>query len=71
MNKLFLVAAVAVLGLSACKKDYTCTCEVLGTESVTEYEGLNKDDADTAEGVCNDANDAAAIVDGSCTWAQK
>lgn len=26
MKKVLFVAAVAVLGLSSCKKDYTCSC---------------------------------------------
>ena len=38
MKKLLLVAAVAVLGLSACKKDYDCTYtyELLGVEYTSE-----------------------------------
>lgn len=28
MKKLVLIGAVAVLGLSSCKKDHTCTCTV-------------------------------------------
>lgn len=74
MKKLLLVGAVAVLGLSACKKSYTCTCEVevLGetSTSVAEYDKVNKETADAAEKACNDA-DTALEDAGSCTWAKK
>ncbi len=59
MKKLFIVAAVAVFGLTACKKEYTCVCEIAGTK-VEAKSGtkLSKKDAETwcetsSGGVCS------------------
>jgi hypothetical protein len=53
MRKLLLVAAVAVVGLSACRKTYDCTYtyEVLGVEYTTEAkcEKCNKSDVQQLE----------------------
>ena len=38
MKKLFLLGAVAVLGLSACTKEHTCTCDWDGIEVKTTAE---------------------------------
>jgi hypothetical protein len=35
MKKVLLVSAFAVLALASCKKDYTCSCKTLGTETST------------------------------------
>ena len=53
MKKLFFVAAIAVVALSSCKKDYTCTYEGSDGEEVQEYNDLDKDQADAAESACN------------------
>ncbi len=37
MKKLFVVVAVAVLGLASCKKDYTCEC--VGSSNGVKVEG--------------------------------
>ena len=58
MKKVLLIAAVAVLALSSCKKDRTCTCTVdLGIPGVpatvvSETQKLSKKDA---EKWCDDA----------------
>jgi hypothetical protein len=58
MKKLFIVAAVAVFGLTACKKEYTCVCDIAGMK-VEAKSGvkLSKSDAeawceDSSAGVC-------------------
>ena len=55
MKKLVLLGAVAVLGLSACKKDYTCVYEYdfLGqTQSVSiDCNKCSKSDIEDIEGV--------------------
>lgn len=51
MKKVFF-AAVAVLALASCKKDYVCKVEAFGISVEQEYPGLNKDDAKTAENSC-------------------
>lgn len=67
MKKLLFVAAVAVVALSSCKKDYTCECtvEFLGVSSTStvDYEGLSKSEADDAEAACTST--------GICTWSEK
>jgi hypothetical protein len=47
MKKLMLVAAVVAVGLSSCKKDYTCTCTYTGgvTGSVSTTVTATKKDA--------------------------
>lgn len=58
------VAAIFVLGLSSCKKDYTCTCTYPSgdPESVT-YKDVKKKDAEDA---CDALSALAAIGGGSC-----
>jgi hypothetical protein len=58
MKKLFIVAAVAVFGLTACKKEWTCVCDLAGTKvEVKSGTKLSKKDAETwcetaSTGVC-------------------
>ena len=67
MKKLLFVAAVAVVALSSCKKDYTCECtvEVFGVSSSSsvDYEGLSKSEADDLEATCTSSS--------FCTWSEK
>ena len=49
---LFFVAVVAAATMTSCTKDYTCTYDLLGQETVIEYEGLDADEADAAEAAC-------------------
>jgi len=60
--KKVLVAVAAVAFFASCKKDYTCTYDLLGKNTVIEYEGLDKDEASAAEDGCK-------ILGG--TWATK
>lgn len=57
------VVAFAAVSFTSCKKDYTCTCTILGQTSSTTYEKTTKDDAQTK---CDQANTASAILGGSC-----
>lgn len=52
MKRIVLVAAVAMLSLASCKKDYVCTVSLLGTSVETDFPGLNKSDADEAKIAC-------------------
>ncbi|MFM2285283.1 MAG: hypothetical protein RLZZ543_780 [Bacteroidota bacterium] len=61
--KKVLVAVAVVAFFASCKKDYTCTCEVLGVSTTVDYNDLNKSDADAAETACT----ASSI----CKWAEK
>ncbi|MDA7803959.1 hypothetical protein N8987_05225 [Crocinitomix sp.] len=63
--KKVLVLGLVLGGLSvmtSCKKDYTCTYNFLGTDITVDYDGLNKDEAKTAEDACD-------VIGG--TWATK
>ena len=62
MKRIVLVAAVAMLSLASCKKDYVCSITVLGTTTDTEDPGLNKSDAEDVEAACK-------LVGG--TWSTK
>jgi hypothetical protein len=64
MKKVLVASAVILMGASmiSCKKDYTCTIDILGTESVVEYNDLKKDEADAAQTACELATG---------TWAAK
>lgn len=65
MKKFLLFTAVcAIVALSSCKKDYNCTCDILGTETITPINNVSKNDAQDA---CDALNISAALVGGSCT----
>lgn len=49
---LFAAAAVAMLSLASCKKDYVCTWEAGGTSLTQDYPGLDKTAAEAAETNC-------------------
>lgn len=59
MKKVLLltIASVFVLGLSSCKKEWTCECTVNGFSVSTKTAKLNKADAkksceDNSQGMC-------------------
>lgn len=58
MKKIIAIAVFGVLTLTAvsCKKDYTCTQTVLGVEQVWDYDGLDKDQAETEKKNCENAD---------------
>ena len=60
---LFASAAMIVLSVASCKKDYTCTCTVFGITVSQDYNDLKKKDAETLEASCT--------AGGYCTWATK
>ncbi len=56
MKKVFF-AAVAVLALASCKKEWTCECEVMGMKVSAKTEKMSKADAkaeceDGSDGMC-------------------
>ena len=59
MKRIVLVAAVAMLALASCKKDYVCT--VAGVE--VPYKNLSKSDAETLQTACE--------AGGVGTWSTK
>lgn len=66
MKKLSIlaVAVIFTLGLTSCKKDYTCTCTVGGVSSATEIKDAKKSDAKDA---CDALSALSAIGGGSCS----
>lgn len=64
MKKVFLVATFAAFGLSACKKDYTCSCTtttagIAGTPQSTTINDTKKNATESC-----DAGDATITVFG-------
>ena len=47
--KKVLVAAIALLALASCKKDYTCECETLGIKSTTTINDTKKNATESCE----------------------
>ena len=73
MKKLLLVAAVAGMALTSCKKDYTCECttstNVLGmTQSATASTTI-KDTKSKAKEACEKGNSTANTFGGTVTTA--
>lgn len=68
MNKIMLVAAVALLAASftSCKKTYTCQCTYANNSALNSSSDIKttKKDADKK---CSTLNDAAKPVGGSCS----
>ena len=65
MKKVLLFAGVLfIFGATSCKKDYTCSCTILGQTSDTGFEKVSKKDAEDA---CDEANTSAALLGGSCS----
>ncbi len=57
------VIALVVLSMSSCKKDWTCTCTLLGTSSSIPINDATKSDAE-------DACSALEILGNSCELAK-
>ncbi|MEP7128812.1 MAG: hypothetical protein ABI729_08090 [Chitinophagales bacterium] len=64
MKKLLFIATITIVGLASCKKDYNCTCDILGTVTVTPIQNVSKDDA---QSTCDAANVSAVLFGGTCT----
>lgn len=63
MKKIILVAAVGMLALVSCKKDYSCDCETAGISTPVEIKNSSKSDATDA---CDKLNTAALVAGGKC-----
>lgn len=53
--KKILIAAIVLVGtasMTSCKKDYTCTYDLLGTEFVVDYNDVKGSDADDLKAAC-------------------
>lgn len=65
MKKMVLfVALVATVGLTSCKKDYTCECSVDGEKFSTTMKDVKKKDADKA---CDTWGSLYTLAGGSCS----
>ena len=65
MKKIFIIAAFAVVGLTSCKKDRTCTCIVSGT--ALPVIPINNSTKDDAESVCDLARSTYQAADPNAT----
>ena len=63
MKKVYMMLAVCAIALASCKKDYTCSCTVLGQTADTVIPDAKKADAEEA---CDASSAAAALLGGSC-----
>jgi hypothetical protein len=63
MKKVYMMLAVCAIALASCKKDYTCSCTVLGQTTDTTIPDAKKADAEEA---CDASSAAAALLGGSC-----
>lgn len=64
MKKLVLaVAALGLISLTSCKKEYTCKCTIAGMSTEAKSGKVKKADAKTW---CDNANTSAKIAGGSC-----
>ena len=64
MKKFIAIAALGVLTLASCKKDYTCSCTINGVTTDSMYKDIKKKDAETA---CDAATATFAAAGGTCT----
>ncbi len=65
MKKIVLaVAALGLISLTSCKKEYTCSCTVFGITSDTKTEKVSKSDAKSQ---CEALDTQAKVFDGSCS----
>lgn len=66
MKKFFIpaLAALFIVGMTSCKKDWDCTCTVGGVTTTTVIPDVNKSDAEEA---CDAINTLNALLGGSCS----
>lgn len=64
MKKVFF-AAVAVLALASCKKDYTCECTYSGASYKYDLKNVKKSDAKKA---CDAAGNQWILLGGTCDF---
>lgn len=63
MKTLILIAALATLSLSSCKKDYTCECvKESPTGTTTDSENTGKMSLSDARTKCNDGDETNTIL---------
>lgn len=61
---IFAIAALGLISLTSCKKEYTCSCTIAG--STTDVKSGTKIKKSEAETWCNALNATSAIGGGSC-----
>lgn len=66
MKKFFIpaLAALFIVGMTSCKKDWDCTCTIAGVTTTTTLSDLSKSEAEDA---CEASNVGAALLGGSCS----
>jgi len=65
MKKVILIAAVGMMALVSCKKDYTCECNVDGEKYSYDMKDVKKSDAKDA---CDALGSAWIIAGGTCDF---
>ncbi|MFD1553919.1 hypothetical protein DNU06_14055 [Putridiphycobacter roseus] len=65
MKKVILIAAVSMLALASCKKDYTCECTIDSEVYTYELKDVKKSDAKDA---CDAVGASWILAGGSCDF---
>ena len=71
MKKLALYSIVilaTLLSLTSCKHDYTCRCTILGVVTTEEWDDIKLKDRGKYKDQCDDDNQQAESVGGSCVF---
>jgi hypothetical protein len=70
MKKLLFVAAIAVMALSSCKKDYTCTCVISDSSgyfpTTTTTSAIPNTTKSKAETACESLNSTLGTISTKC-----
>lgn len=66
MKKLVLVAAVVALGLTACKKDYTCECTIKDGSSTITASSTTKAKKKDAKDACEKGTATVGTTTTTC-----
>ncbi len=68
MKKVFVLGTLALIGLSSCKKDWTCTCEVnsfgITVSGSSTIENATRSDAKEA---CDEGDYVTSVATSECS----
>tara|TARA_B100000676_G_C17595940_1_gene589510 strand:- start:147 stop:368 length:222 start_codon:yes stop_codon:yes gene_type:complete len=65
-NALLFTGLLFIIGMTSCKKEYTCTCTSSGSETTETFAVMSKKDAKEACKEDEDAWKALGVSDATC-----
>jgi hypothetical protein len=69
MKTKFLIFFITVFSLSACKKDYTCTCDLtMAGQSVSQSYEIKNKRKNEVQAACNNAGAYWINLGGTCNY---